>query len=86
MCIMSLLITFNGNWIIKDIFRIITLIFSVVFRAAIMDGFVLAQIMYLMMRRRRRFPNTYSKKSTKKYIILSVILNLVFIGVLYFME
>lgn len=85
MCFLSLLIIFNGNSIIKDIFRIIASIFSVLFRAAIIDGFSLAQIMYFMMRKRRRFPNSYSKKDTKRYIAITVLLNLVFFGILYFM-
>lgn len=82
MCIISLLITFNGNWIIKDIFRIISSVFSVVFRAALMDGAIFAQIMFLMMKRRKRFP--YTQQNNKKYIIGTVIVNLILLGLLYF--
>jgi uncharacterized membrane protein len=48
------LVTFNGNWVIRYIFSIAKTIFWVIARAAVLDGFILAQIMYFMMKKRRR--------------------------------
>ena len=82
-CVVSLLITFNGNGIIKTLFSILGAIFSVVWRAVIIDGFILSQILVFMMQKRRRFsrPNSYSLRS---YIIFAIIANVIGIGLLLF--
>lgn len=82
-CLVNLLVTFNGNWILKYIFGILGTVFSVVFRAAILDGFILLQVLFVMMQKRRSFPRvtTYTKR---KYILLFLIVNTVGIGLLYF--
>ena len=61
-CATSLLIVFYGNWVLKYLFSILVSIFSVIFRAAILDGAILIQIMFFMMRKRRRM---LEKNSTK---------------------
>lgn len=85
-CCASLLITFNGNWVLRYIFSIMSSVFSVVFRAAILDGAILIQIMIHMMRKRRRYNARLSKSSRNKAIALTVLGNLIGIWLLYIIE
>lgn len=82
-CCASLLITFNGNWVLRYIFGIMSSIFSVLFRAAILDGAILIQIMIHMMKKRRRNNLWPSNKSKLQSIVATVIINLIGIGILY---
>lgn len=82
-CMISVLVTFNGNWIIKSIFGIMSTIFSIVWRAAMLDGFILAQVFYFMMRKRRGF---YMINDIKKYVVLTIIINTMYIAGLYYFD
>lgn len=84
-CCISLLITFNGNWILKYFFGILSSIFSVVIRAVILDGAILIQVMFWMMKKRRRFP-VRPFYSNKKFILLTILFNLIGVSVLYFLN
>lgn len=84
-CCVNLLITFNGNWIIKSLFSLLAVVFSVVWRAVVMDGFILLQVMYfIMLKRKRNFYNSMSK--TRNTIILAVLINLAALGALYMLD
>lgn len=84
-CCVNLLITFNGNWIIKSLFSLLAVVFSVVWRAVAMDGFILLQVMYfIMLKRKRNFYNSMSK--TRNTIILAVLINVAALGALYMLD
>lgn len=80
-----MLITFNGNWVLKYFFGILSTVFSVLIRALILDGAILVQVMFWMMKKRRRFP-VRTFYSHKKFILLTVLFNIVGVAALYFMN
>lgn len=84
-CCINLLITFNGNGVVRYIFGLLSVIFSVVWRAALLDGFILIQVMFFMMNRRRRFPRSNPYK-LQSIIAFYTIVNLLGFGLLYFLE
>lgn len=83
-CCISLLITFNGNWILKYFLDIWLIILSVVYRALILDSAILIQVMFFMMRKRQRYPIRPS--FSNKGIAILILLNLFGIFLLYLLD
>lgn len=85
-CCVNLLITFNGNWVIKSLFGFLGVVFSVLWRALLMDGFILLQVMFFMMQKRKRSysPNTFIR--TRNTIIAFILINILALVVLYMVD
>lgn len=81
-CLVNLMVTFNGNWMLRYLFGILGTVFSVILRAAILDGFILLQVLFIMMQKRRTFPRI-NKKTKIKYVVAFILINLAGVGMLY---